>query len=165
MLAVNITASLGGRLDDRPRDVAACAEGWWIISDTTLRDYADQVLAVADNIIVGVFDVLQWRRDPANDNKVVFRLGAAPQWQWLVGQDSPVTWGKGQANPVRKVGGVFVTQLRSRQPHHTDAGHGWTLDVAPDGLTATVRGPGALAVTAMQNGVVTMTATGQPTDA
>ena len=156
MLAVNVTASMGGRLDNRPRDVEACAEGWWVISDTTLRDYADQILAVADNTIMGVFDVKQWHRDPANDNKVVFQLAPSPQWQWLVGQPSPITWHKGQANPVRKVGGVFVTELRKRQPHHTDAGHGWALEVSPDGRTATVRGPAGLTVTAMPAGAVTL---------
>lgn len=153
MLAVNITASLSGRLDDRPRDVSACAEGWWVISDSTLRDYADHVLAVAENVIAGVYRVQRWER--AANGKVVFNLAPAPEWQWLVGQDSPVTWRRGQANPVRKVGGVLVDQLRSGQPHHVDAGHGWVLEVAPDGRTATVRGPGVLSVTAIHNGVVT----------
>jgi hypothetical protein len=154
MLAVNISASMAGRLDDRPRDVAACAEGWWVISDTTLRDYANQLLAVADGVIVGVFDVLQWER--AENGKVVFRLAPAASWQWLIGQDSPVSWSKGQANPVRKVGGILVDQLRARQPHRIDAGHGWTLDVAPDGLGATVRGPGGLVLTTLTGGVATL---------
>ena len=149
MLALNITTSLRGDLDDRPRDVQACAERWWAIADGTLNGYADQVLAVANNIIVGVFDVRGWHRDPATNGKVVFDLAPADEWQWLVGQDSPVTWYKGQANPVRKLGTVITTALRARRPHHIDAGHGWSLDVDPDGRTATVRGPGRIVVTAV----------------
>lgn len=157
MLAVNITASMNGRLDDRPRDVAACTEGWWVISDTTLRDYADRILAVSDNVIAGVFDVLTWER--AENGKIVFRLAPAAAWQWLVGQDSPVTWSRGQANPVRKVGTAVIAQLTAGRPQHSDAGHGWTLDVSPDGRSATLRGPGALAVTAVHDSVVTATVT------
>jgi hypothetical protein len=157
MLAVNITASMSGRLDDRPRDVAACTEGWWVVSDTTLRDYADRILAVSDGVIAGVFDVLAWER--AENGKVAFRLARAASWQWLVGQDSPITWGKGQANPVRKVGTAIIAELKAGRPAHSDAGHGWTLEVSPDGQSATMRGPGTLAVTAVHDSVVTATVT------
>jgi hypothetical protein len=162
MLAVNISASMSGRLDDRPPTVESCTEGWWVISDTTLRDYADQIVAVANNVIVGVFDVQQYRR--AANGKVVFQLAHAPDWQWLIGQPSPITWTRGQANPVRKVGTAIIAALRAGQPRHIEAGHGWTLEVAPDGRTATVRGPGALAVTAVHAGVVTTAVTGDPTE-
>jgi hypothetical protein len=67
------------------------------------------------------------RRDPAEGNKVVFDLADAPEWQWLIGQDSPVRWRKAQANPVRKVGAAITQELRSRRPHHADAGQGWSL--------------------------------------
>lgn len=156
MLAVNITASMNGRLDDRPRDVAACTEGWWVISDTTLRNHADRILAVSDGVIAGVFDVLAWERE---NGKVVFRLAPAASWQWLVGKASPVTWSRGQANPVRKVGTATIAELKAGRPQHSDAGHGWTLEVSPDGRTATMRGPGALAVTAVHDSVVTATVT------
>ena len=112
---------MGGRLDDRPRTVESCTEGWWVISDTTLRDYADQILAVADNVIVGVFDVQQYRR--ADNGKVVFQLAHAPAWQWLIGQPSPITWSRGQANPVRKVGTAIIAALRAGQPQHIEARH------------------------------------------
>ncbi|MET7394279.1 hypothetical protein ABZS66_12375 [Dactylosporangium sp. NPDC005572] len=152
MLALNITTSLRGRLDDRARDVPSCTEKWWAIADSTLNGYADQILAVANGIIVGVFDVRGWRRDPNANSKVVFGLAPAGEWQWLVGQPSPVTWHKAQANPVRKLGTLMVGELRARRPHHSDAGHGWSLDVDADGQAATVRGPGRIMVTAIEHG-------------
>jgi hypothetical protein len=151
MLALNITTSLRGLLDDRPRDVQACAERWWAVSETTRRDYADDVLAVADNIIVGVFAVRGWVRDPANGDKVVFQLAPAARWQFLIGRDSPVTWIRGQANPVRKLGTVLITELRRGEPQHIEVAHGWSLDVGPDGKSATVRGPGTIVITDLQN--------------
>jgi hypothetical protein len=42
---------------------------------------------------------------------------------------------------VRKLGTVHTNALRTNQPIHQDAGQAWSLDVAPDGATATVRGP------------------------
>ena len=147
MLALNISASLRGELDGRPTDVRSCTECWWAIADSTLAGYADQILAVGGNAVAGVFNVRGWRRDPAADNKVVFDLVEAPEWQWLIGQDSPVTWRKSQANPVRKVGTVITSELRARQPHHSGADHGWSLDVDPDGKTATIHGPGRIMVT------------------
>lgn len=126
-----------------------------MIADGILRDYADQVLAVAGNVIVGVFDVLRWDRDQASA-EVAFTLRPAAEWQFVIGMASPVTWHKGQANPVRKLGGVHVDLLRSRRPHTIDAGGGWFLDVAPDGMTACVRGPGPLAVTAMNGQSITI---------
>ena len=154
MLALNITKSLRGELDGRPRDVRSCAERWWQISDSTLDGYADLILAVANNVIAGVFEVRGWRRDPDADDKVVFDLADAPGWQWLTGQDSPrpVTWRKSQANPVRRVPGVIADELRARRPHHVDAGHGWSLDVDPNGNAAVVRGPGRIVVTALGDG-------------
>ena len=159
MLALNITTSLNGKLDDRPRDVQSCAQRWWAVADGTLGGYADQVLAVANNVIVGVFDVRGWQRDPDADNKVVFDLAPAVEWQWLVGQDSPVTWHRGQANPVRKLGTLMTGELRRRRPHHIGAGHGWSLDVDPDGRGATVRGPGHIVVTAVDNSDVRLAVT------
>lgn len=156
MLALNITDSLHGRLDSRPRDVRSCTECWWDIADATLTGYADLVVAVADNVITGIFEIRGWQRDPqvvgkVPGGKVVFDLAEAADWQWLIGQDSPVTWRKSQANPVRKVGGLIASELRSRCPHHIGAGHGWSLDVDPDGNGATVRGPADFAVTAIRD--------------
>jgi len=159
MLALNITTSLRGALDDRPRDVRECTAYWWNIADTTLSGYADVILAVASNVIAGVFSVRGWRRDPQEDNKVVFELVDAPEWQWLIGHDSPVTWHKAQANPVRKVGALIVGDLQSRRPHHAAAGHGWSLDVDPGGNAATVHAPGPIAVTAVDSAIARMAIT------
>lgn len=154
MLAVNITASMKGKLDGRDgSDIRACAEKWWAISDTTLDGYADQLVAVAGNEVAGMFTIKNWRRDPAADDKVVFDLAPAPEWQWLVGQPSPVTWTRAQANPVRKIGRLIAESLHSGRPHHIDAGHGWSLDVEADGRSATVRAPGpAIAITSIGTG-------------
>jgi hypothetical protein len=154
MLALNITNSLRGEPGGRPRDMRSCAERWWEIPDSALDGYADLLLAVAGNVIAGVFEVRGWRRDTGAGNKVVFDLADAPAWQWLVGQESPrpITWRKSQVNPVRKVGGVITDELRARRPHHIDAGHGWSLDVDPNGNAAVVRGPGCMVVTALGDG-------------
>jgi hypothetical protein len=159
MLALNITTSLRGELDDRPRDVRSCTAYWWNISNATLSGYADVILAVASNVIAGVFRVRDWKRDLQVDDKVVFDLVDAPEWQWLLGQDSPVTWHKSQANPVRKVGTLIVGELQSRRPHHAAAGHGWSLDVDPGGNAATVHAPGLIAVTAVDSTIVRMAIT------
>ncbi|NBH02566.1 hypothetical protein [Amycolatopsis sp. SID8362] len=152
MLAVNITVSFTGD-DERAGDVRACAAGRWAnIADSTLEAFGDELLAVANGYVAGVFTVRGWSRD--GDRKVAFDLGPAPDWDWLTGQASPVQWSRGQANAVRKVGGVIVSALRARRPHRVDSGHGWSLDVSPDGRTATVRGPSsAVVVTAVHAGV------------
>jgi hypothetical protein len=160
MLAVNITSSLGGHLDERRGDVQTCAERWWVVSDSTLNGYADELLAVASNTVAGVFTVRSWHRDPETDNKVIFELTPATGWQWLVGQDSPITWSRGQANPVRKVAGFLVSELRSRQPHQITSSHGWSLDVAPDGTSAVVRAASPnLTLTALADGLARLTIT------
>jgi hypothetical protein len=151
VLALNITPCLRDAVGDQTDEVRSCAERWWAIADGTLADYADEVLAVANNIIVAVFKVRGWRRDPDVNNSVIFDLVEAPAWQWLIGQNSPITWHGGRTNPVRKLGGIHVDVLRERRPHRIDAGHGWSLDVDPDGNTATVRGPGTIVVTAIHD--------------
>lgn len=154
MLAVNITTSLHHD-EQRAGDVQACARSWWTVSESTLKTYADELLAVANNTVVGAFRITDWTRDPGHHDKVVFQLTEAPHWQWLVGQDSPITWDRGQANPVRKVGGVIVNGLRDRQPYRIDGSHGWALEVSPDGTTVTVRGPGPdITVTSLHDGQV-----------
>lgn len=158
MLAVNITASMNGKLDGRDgSDIRACAEKWWAISDTTLDGYADELMAVAGNEVAGVFTIKDWQRDPAAGDKVVFDLLPAPEWQWLVGQPSLVTWTRAQANPVRKVGRLIAESLNNGRPHHIDAGHGWSLDVEADGRSATVRAPSlAVAITSISSGTATI---------
>src|SRR5271169_1000705 len=83
MLAVNITASMKGKLDARDgSDIRACAEKWWAISNTTLDGYANELMAVAGNEVAGMFTIKDWQRDPAAGDKIVFDLVPAPEWQW-----------------------------------------------------------------------------------
>jgi hypothetical protein len=159
MLALNITVSPRSEPGGETRDVRSRAERWWVIPDSTLRQYADVVLAVDGNIVAAAYEVRGWRRDPEAGNEVVFDLAEAPEWQWVIGQDSPVTWRRTQANPVRKVGGVLVDKLRSQRPGRDQAAHGWSLEVDPGGNAATVRGPGSIAVTALHDGSVRLTLT------
>lgn len=144
MLGVNISKSIDGNLDDRdPADLRALAAKWWAMSDETVRGYADTLIAIAHNVIAGVYRVTEAERDPDADNKVVFTLADAPEWQFLVGEAAPeaVTWTKGQANPVRKVPAATAAELAARRPARIEAGHGWSLEVDPDGAAATVRAP------------------------
>lgn len=71
MLAVNITtnrvketSATGGQESSRELGVQARAARWWTIADSTLRDYAVEIVAVEHNVIVGVFTVREWQRDP-----------------------------------------------------------------------------------------------------
>jgi hypothetical protein len=161
MLAVNITVSFNGD-DERAGDVRACAAGRWAnIADSTLEAFGDELLAVANGYVAAVFTVRGWTRD--DDHRVVFDLGPAPDWDWLAGQESPVQWSRGQANPVRKVGSTTVSALRARRPQRVESGHGWSLDVEPTGRAATVRGPGpAMVVTAVHAGVARLAVAEHP---
>lgn len=109
--------------------------------------------------------MLAWhgRRDPADlrelaakwwvISEVVFDLVEAREWRFLGGEPSPevATWTKGQANPVREIDAATANELTARRPEQSDAGHGWSLEVAPDGHSATVRASrGPLTLTAMQ---------------
>jgi hypothetical protein len=149
MLALNITVSPRSEPDDRPRDVYSRTERWWAIAEGTLRQYADVIIAVAGNIIAAIYEVRGWRRDPEVGNKVVFDLAEAPEWEWAVGQASPVTWHRHQSKPVRKVAGLLVDELRSRRSGGHQAGHGWSMEVEPGGGAAIVRGPSRIAVTGL----------------
>ncbi len=159
MLALNITVSPRSEPDSEPRDVRSRAERWWVIAESTLKRYADVVLAVDGNTVAAVYEVRGWRRDQEAGHKVVLDLAEAPEWQWAIGQDSPVTWHRSQTNPVRKVGGVLVDELRSRRPGYSQAGHGWSLEVDPGGNAATVRGPGRIAMTTLDDGSARLTVT------
>ncbi|WP_433464999.1 hypothetical protein [Spirillospora sp. CA-128828] len=117
-----------------------------------LDAYADTLMAVAGNMVAGMFASKDRNRDPAVVDKVVVELAPAADWQWLVGRPSPITWSRSQANPVRKGGSVIVESLRTERPHHIDARHGWSLDVTTDG-----RSPGPnLAVTSINPGTMTV---------
>lgn len=152
MLAVNITKSVAGGLDDRdPADLRALAAKWWVLSDETATGYADTLLAIAHNTIAGVYAVRGWHRDPDAGGKVVFDLADDPGWQFLVGEPAPevATWSRGQANPVRKVDAATAAALADRRPARTTGEHGWVLEVDADGQSATVRAPGPVAISAL----------------
>lgn len=140
MIAVLINESY-----DPQRGTAGAREAaskWWRISERLLKLEGDLLLAVANNIMVGVFDIVAWSRDDENDGKVVFDLLPSSRWGHLVGQPSPVTWGRHQANPVRKVNASTVLELASRRTAaSSDDTSGWSLEVSEDGRQATVRAP------------------------
>lgn len=95
-IVVNIRRS--GRdaaTDTQVRDAAARA---WVVADEQLERHGDVVVAVARNVVRGVYDVTAWRREPTG--RVEFELTASERFAAIVGGPSPVTWRKGQANPV-----------------------------------------------------------------
>ncbi|NBH11341.1 hypothetical protein [Amycolatopsis sp. SID8362] len=148
MLALDI------RSTGTPTEIRAATEKWWKITDAELARYADTVLAVVDNVIVGVFEVRGYHRDAAADGRVVFDLGPEPEWEWVIGRPSPSIWANHHRDPVKRLGEATVEALRKRHPDYRQSAHGWVFDVAPDGKSATVRGPGAhLVVAGLADGV------------
>lgn len=149
MLAVNVTKLLRETPDGPDAALRVCSETTWPISHSALERSGDELMAVDGDRIAGVFTVRDAVRDERT-NEVRLVLEPAPHWEWVIGQQAPVNM---RPKTVRVVAAVFVDQLRERQPSLADAKQGWRLQVAPDGRSATVYGPGVrLVVTGLGAG-------------
>ena len=154
MLALNITTPYTGTPTDMSAAaVLARARGGWRISKRMLADDANIAVAVDHNNVVGVFTIRGWQADPDAEDQVVLDLVPNPDWQWLVGQDSPTYWTRSQTRRVRRLGGLGLDELRKQWPLHTTSSD-WDLTVAADGTTATLSAPGPIMLTALNNGVL-----------
>jgi hypothetical protein len=85
-------------------------------------------------------------RDQGARRPCLFALTEAPDFEHLVGQDSPVKWVQGSANPIKLLDTATLAPP-SAEIEHTTQGNarvrleGWTLVVYPDGR-ARVSPPG-----------------------
>lgn len=151
MLALNISSRLGEDIDVR----AATEKGWKIRQDV-LDMHGDVVVAVANGVIKEVFTVRSARPDPNAGGTIVFDLAPAPEWRHVIGDSNWFSWQRGQ-DPVKKVHQGTVAAMRRQPREPDDPRAGWHLDVADDGKSAVVRGPGTLAVTGLADGQVRVT--------
>jgi hypothetical protein len=78
--------------------------GWWAqITDKAADEYGDYIFGVHDNTIVSVYRVDEtnrWERD-SSDGRICFHAAESAEFAHLIGTPSPVTWGAGQARPIR----------------------------------------------------------------
>ena len=78
--------------------------GWWAqITDVAANQYGDYIFGVHNNTIVSAYEVHAddpWERDP-DDGRIRFHAAESAEFAHLIGAPSPVTWGPGQARPVR----------------------------------------------------------------
>jgi hypothetical protein len=96
VILVNINRK--GQTASRPDQVKAAAEGDWVAADDTLDQYGDVLVAVRRNRVLGAYDILSWER--TQHGKARFELRESEAFASLVGEESPVRWRRGQANPV-----------------------------------------------------------------
>jgi hypothetical protein len=167
VLAINLTSYLRPPDDDLPAPpleklpapaaVVAALDRPWRIGKSVVKQYGDLVVAEADKIVVGVYRVAAAHRDDTDPRLVTFEVKPAPHWEWLIGQPSPSTrrWGK---DPVQK-----LPKIHAPRPPAAAEGHGWSLQVDPDGLSAVIHAPGgAVVVTALDRNTVHLAAGSSP---
>lgn len=134
VIIVNINRS-GARAKTQ-EEIRAAAIGYWVVSATSAEAYGDYLVAVRKNVVVGVWSILNIRRDEGG--KVIFDVGTAPDLEDMIGEASPVEWRQGQANPVKLVD-TRTLRPESSEVEVTPQGNrrvqldGWTLVVYPDG--------------------------------
>ncbi len=130
MIAVNVNRS-GARAVSQ-QQLREAAAGAWVLSEPSLETFGDYLLAVRKNFVVGVWTIRDTYRD--DEGKVSFHLEAAPEFQSLVGEPSPVEWKQGQANPVKLVN-TSTLQQDASEVELTPQGNrrvlldGWSLVV------------------------------------
>lgn len=71
------TTAPAGNTSDGP--LMSRTSRWWECSDQRLAEHGDYALAVSENVIVGVFRIMGWSRDHANDDKAVLNLEELPE--------------------------------------------------------------------------------------
>lgn len=156
MLTLDITSRLPDPHARSAEAVRACLDQSWTIPRATLRRSGDELMAVADGRIAGVWTITATHRDPATDT-VTFDLAEAPHWAWATGRSSPRSRSLGRATQLRSVSPVHVTALWNEQPSASESKQGWELEVSADGRSATVRGPSPhLILASLADGTATL---------
>src|SRR5665648_260022 len=134
MILVNINKS--GAKAVTAEQIEEAAAGAWVLSEKSEEEYADVLVAVRKNTVVGVWTIEEVYR--GEDSRASFTLSDAPDFADLVGQPSPVEWKQGAANPVKLVE-TATLQQKSSEVELTPQGNQrvrlerWTLVVYPDG--------------------------------
>ncbi|KMS91496.1 hypothetical protein ACZ91_09400 [Streptomyces regensis] len=156
VLAVDVTSFLPDPDSRSDQALRACLDQSWTISRAALDRNGDELMAIADGRIAGVWTITTTHRDPES-NTVTFELGEAPQWDWAIGRTAPRSRSLGQASWLRSVPQIYLTDLWDQQPAVSEAKQGWTLDVAADGRSAIVRGPSPhLQIVSLADGTATL---------
>lgn len=126
------------------RDAADVTLGEWaLVADKAIENYGDVVCGVYAGEVVSAYDVTGHER--VDGGRVRFAGIPSVEWSSLIGQASPVTWGRGQARPVRY---LDTDALRHGTVEIEEAEEGlrravvgnFTLTVTDDGR-ATIVGP------------------------
>ncbi|MEU2201675.1 hypothetical protein [Isoptericola sp. NPDC019482] len=134
MILVNINRS--GAKAVTPEQIKDVARGAWVLSESSEKEYADVLVAVRKNTVVGAWDIAKTKRE--DDGRATFVLKKkSSEFEDLIGQESPVVWTQGQANPVKLVETTTMQQKSSaveltREGNRRVQLDGWTLIVYPD---------------------------------
>lgn len=150
MIVVNINRS--GAKAVTAEQIEAAARGAWVLGESSEQEYADVLVAVRKNSVVGVWTITGVERvtEGPDAGKAVFSVAPAPEFEYLVGQESPAVWTPGQANPVKLLETATMQQKASKV-ELTKAGNprvqleGWSMIVYPDGR-ARISPPGGARV-------------------
>lgn len=162
MLAVDITAQLPDPESRSDQALRRCVDQSWTITRAALDRDGDAVMAIGDGRIAGIWTITATHRDPESDT-VTFELAEAPQWAWAIGRSAPRTHNLSRSSGLRSIRRIHVTALWDERPSTTESTHGWTLEVAADGLSATVRGPSPhLRLATLTDGTATLTLSDPP---
>lgn len=143
MILVNINRS--GAKAVTAKQIENAARGAWVLSENSEQEYADFLVAVRKNIVVGVWRIKRVERE--DDGRATFKLGATQEFEDLLDQESPVVWTQGQANPVKLVVTATMQQKSSRIEYTREGNprvqlNGWSMVVYPDGR-ARISPPGS----------------------
>lgn len=150
MIVVNINRS--GAKAVTPEQIAEVSRGYWVLSEGSIKEYGDVLVAVRKNVVVGAWNIMGHGRagNGVDEGKAVFTLGPSPDFEYLIGQESPAVWTPGQANPVKLIETATMQQKASKV-ELTKAGNprvqleGWSMVVYPDGR-ARISPPGGVKV-------------------
>lgn len=134
MILVNINRS--GAKAVTAKQIEGAAQGAWVLSESSEQEYADFLVAVRKNVVVGVWKIAHVERE--DDGRATFELKPTTKFKDLLGQEPPVIWTQGQANPVKLVE-TATMQQKSSNIEYTREGNprvqlnGWSMIVYSDG--------------------------------
>ena len=148
-----VTINRSGAKAVTPEQIEEVSRGAWVLSERSEQEYADVLVAVRKNVVVGVWTITGVDRvaDGPDAGKAVFSVAPAPDFEYLVGQESPAVWTRGQANPIKLLETATMQQKASKV-ELTKAGNprvqldGWSMIVYPDDGRARISPPGGARV-------------------